>query len=99
MIIMSAPAQEAGSARSALGTPRNVASGPYIPPSRAMALPPGSPYLPEVDDTGSASPAGEQPCARALPGAAALPAAAAARTGIAGSSRASQPGSHQFALC
>src|SRR5450755_466894 len=36
MIMMSVPAQEAGSARSARGTPRKVASGPYIPPSRAI---------------------------------------------------------------
>src|SRR6185312_17473775 len=36
----SVPAQLLGSARSALGTPRKVASGPYIPPSRAIA-PPG----------------------------------------------------------
>src|SRR5579872_6586707 len=39
MIMMSVPAQEGGSPRSARGTPRNVASGPYIPPSRAMTSP------------------------------------------------------------
>src|SRR5215468_10883250 len=39
MIRTSAPAQVAGSARSALGTPRKVASGPYIPPIRAMTPP------------------------------------------------------------
>src|SRR5512132_51401 len=39
MIRTSAPAQVPGSARSALGTPRKVASGPYIPPIRAMAPP------------------------------------------------------------
>src|SRR5450755_4564457 len=37
MIIMSVPAQAAGSARSAAGTPRNVASGPYSPPIRVMS--------------------------------------------------------------
>lgn len=37
MIMMSVPAQDAGSARSARGTPRNVASGPYIPPSRVIS--------------------------------------------------------------
>src|SRR5580704_14968995 len=40
MIMMSVPAHAAGSVRSARGTPRNVASGPYMPPSRAMG-PPG----------------------------------------------------------
>src|SRR5580658_3219616 len=39
MIMMSVPAHAAGSARSARGTPRNVASGPYMPPSRAMGPP------------------------------------------------------------
>src|SRR5512132_2305790 len=39
MIRTSAPAQVPGSARSALGTPRKVASGPYIPPIRAIAPP------------------------------------------------------------
>src|SRR5580693_3736341 len=38
MIIMSVPAQDAGSARSARSTPRNVASGPYIPPSLLIVL-------------------------------------------------------------
>src|SRR5271166_2653874 len=40
MIMMSVPAQERGSARSARSTPRNVASGPYMPPSLVI----GSPY-------------------------------------------------------
>src|SRR5215472_15605712 len=39
MIMMSVPAQDCGSARSALGTPRKDASGPYMPPSRAIADP------------------------------------------------------------
>src|SRR5580692_9163346 len=39
MIMISVPAHPAGSARSARGTPRNVASGPYMPPSRAMGPP------------------------------------------------------------
>src|SRR5689334_12415692 len=43
MIRTSAPAQEPRSARSARGTPRNVTSGPYIPPSRGPMLPPPSP--------------------------------------------------------
>src|ERR1700722_3773785 len=40
MMRMSVPAHEAGSARSAGGTPRNVASGPYMLPSRAMTTSP-----------------------------------------------------------
>src|ERR1700735_2666223 len=40
MIMMTGPAELAGSAKSARGTPRNVASGPYMLPSRAMG-PPG----------------------------------------------------------
>src|SRR5262245_3467018 len=40
MISTSAPAQEPGSARSARGTPRNVTSGPYIPPSLGIREPP-----------------------------------------------------------
>src|SRR5215467_6874881 len=38
MITMSALDQDDGSARSALGTPRNVASGPYMLPSRLIVL-------------------------------------------------------------
>src|SRR5580704_9304203 len=40
MMRMSVPAHEDGSARSAGGTPRNVASGPYMLPSRAMTISP-----------------------------------------------------------
>src|SRR6266436_5757179 len=36
MMRMSVPAHDAGSARSAGGTPRNVASGPYMLPSRGI---------------------------------------------------------------
>src|ERR1700727_3680911 len=36
MIMMSVPAQDGGSARSARFTPRKVASGPYIPPRRVI---------------------------------------------------------------
>src|SRR5215470_10875264 len=45
MIIMSVPAQDCGSDRSALGTPRNVASGPYKLPIRVINTPPGVPTL------------------------------------------------------
>src|SRR5690348_6812387 len=44
MIMMSVPAQDSGSSRSALGTPRNVASGPNCPPTRVM-LPPQAPSV------------------------------------------------------
>src|SRR5690349_11559481 len=44
MIMMSVPAQASGSSRSALGTPRNVASGPNCPPTRVM-LPPQAPSV------------------------------------------------------
>src|SRR5580692_4443791 len=37
MIMMSVPAHELGSARSSRSTPKNVASGPYMPPSRVMS--------------------------------------------------------------
>src|SRR5262249_4375404 len=37
----SVPAQVSGSVRSAFATPRKVASGPYIPPTRAIAPPVG----------------------------------------------------------
>src|SRR5215467_11183257 len=43
MIRTSASAQEEGSARSAPGTPRNVTSGPYIPPSRGLLAPAAPP--------------------------------------------------------
>src|SRR5262249_23118690 len=46
MISTSAPAQEPGSARSARGTPRNVTSGPYIPPSRGLLAPAPPPRAP-----------------------------------------------------
>ena len=58
MIMMSVPAQEGGSDRSALGTPRNVASGPYKLPMRVIAV------LPESSDLSASASA-----ACGLPGA------------------------------
>src|SRR5215469_13214492 len=46
MIMMSVPAHEARSARSARATPRKVASGPYIPPSLVISLPPACSFVP-----------------------------------------------------
>src|SRR5580693_6076316 len=51
MIMTSVPAQDAGSSRSARGTPRNVASGPYILPSRAIGPPPKQASAPATQTT------------------------------------------------
>src|SRR3984957_14797056 len=61
MIMMSVPAQDAGSSRAARGTPRNGASGPYILPSRAIGpppspTPPSKPPPPNPDDHGAGRP-------------------------------------------